>query len=77
MEVVGYEAVGQQSHFEAGDGLVQDTLERRRVVIALEDIQSRTSPVDGLVDEAAFGGKSWSWHTLTTQRCNTAVNNGS
>ncbi len=75
--MVGLEAVGQQSHVEAGDGLVQDTLERRIVVIALEDSQSRISPVEGMVDEAALGDTSRSWHTLTMRRCNTDVNNGS
>jgi hypothetical protein len=64
MEAVGPEAVGQQPHVETGDGLVQDPLEHRIVVIALEDSQSRTSPVDGMVHEVAFGGASWSWHTL-------------
>ena len=48
MELAGYGAVGQKSHVEAGDGLVQDPLERRIVVFALEDSQSRISPVEGI-----------------------------
>ncbi len=48
IEVVGLEAVGPQSHVEASDGLVQDTLERRIVVIALEDSQSRIRRTAGI-----------------------------
>ena len=60
LEVVGHEAVRQQSHIEACDGLLQDPLERGIVVIILEDRQSRISPVEGRVDQAAFHGTSWS-----------------
>ena len=54
VEVVGHQAVGQQSHVEAGDGLLQDPLERGIVVIIVEDSQSGISPVQGMVDQAAF-----------------------
>jgi hypothetical protein len=77
MEVVGHEAVGQQSHVEAGDGLLQDPLERGIVVIIVEESRSRISPVEGMVDQAAFGGTSRSWHILTVRRRKPDVKKGS
>ena len=77
MEVVGHEAVGQQSYVEAGDGALQDPLERGIVVIIVEESQSRISPVKGMVDQATLRGTSWSWQILTTQRRKPDVKNGS
>ncbi len=77
MEVVGHEAVGQQSHVEAGDGLLQDPLERGIVVIIVEDSRSRISPVQGMVDQAAFRGTSWFWHILPIRLRKPDAKNGS
>jgi hypothetical protein len=77
MELVGHEAVGQQSHVEASDGLLQDPRERGIVDINVEDSQSRISPVQGMVYQAAFRGTSWSWHILTIRQRKPDVKNGS
>jgi hypothetical protein len=77
MELVGHEAVGQQSHVEVGNSLLQDPRERGIVVIIVEDSQSRISPVQGMVDQATFRGTSWSWHILTIPQRKPDVRNGS
>jgi hypothetical protein len=65
MEVIGHQAVGQQSHIEARNRLNQHLLVCRIVVIAVEDRQARVRSVQNMIDQAAFYGSLWSWHSTT------------
>jgi hypothetical protein len=64
VEVVGHQAVSQQSHVMAHHRLREDALERRIILVGLEDSQPGVGPIQGVVDEATFRRSSWSWHVL-------------
>ena len=54
MEVVGHQAVSQQSHVMAFHHLREDALECRIILAGLEDSQPGVGPIQGVVDEATF-----------------------
>ncbi len=76
-EVVGHQAVSQQPHLMAFHRLRQDALERRIILVGLEDSQPGVGPIQGVVDEATFRRSSWSWHVLRTRDDERGVENGS
>jgi hypothetical protein len=60
MEVVGHQAVSQQSHVVAGDCLGQNSLERCIVTVIVKDGRARVGSVEGMIDESAFSRSWWS-----------------
>ncbi len=77
VEVVGHQAVSQQSHVMAHHRLREDALECRIILVGLKDSQPGVGPIQGVVDEATFRRSSWSWHVLRIQDDERGVRNGS
>jgi len=73
VEVVGHEAVGQQVDVVAGEGLGQDAFEG----VVVEDDEPCDGALQGVVDQAAFGGARWSTHDSLVAAGPIAVKNGS
>jgi hypothetical protein len=65
---LGIRAVSQQSHVMAHHRLREDGLERRIILVGLEDSQLGVGPIQGVVDRATFRRSSWSWHVLDDER---------
>jgi len=75
--MAGHQAVGQQPQIIERDGLSENSLERHKVLVSLEDGQPDVGPVEGVVDQAALRRSSWSWHALKIRDLERHVKNGS
>ncbi len=67
----------QQPHVSASEGFAQDTHECRIIIVRGEDGHAGAGPVQGVINEAAFGGARWYWHGSRFRKHAPDVKNGS
>ena len=77
MPVVGHDAVGQQAAAEALLGRGQDALEGLVVARLVEEAQAAVGPVEGVINEARFGGTAGAAHAARLAETAGGVNIGS
>jgi hypothetical protein len=62
MEMVGHEAIGQQTHGNPFTGFAKQLDEGGEVAVFVEDGAAIVAPVEDVVAKAALGSSCGAWH---------------
>ncbi len=78
VEMVGHKAIVEELDGMAMDTLAEDADESGIIFGIIEDCATRVSPIDGMIDQAAFGCSRWSSHASQfSEKEGVIVKNGS
>jgi hypothetical protein len=77
MKVVRKQTVSQQPHIKTRNGLGEDSLKGRVILVGLEDSQPGIGPVKSVIEEAALRRSSSVWARTTLKRQEQGVTKGS